>query len=57
MAYYEHVSNLRIIMENVEDNNLPEQAIALLKILEIGKVQIERGQVKTMEVVFEELER
>jgi hypothetical protein len=44
------------MMENVEGKNLPEQAIALLKILEIGKAQIEQGQVKTMEEVFEELD-
>jgi hypothetical protein len=44
-------------MENVEDKNLSEQAIALLKILEIGETQIEQGQLKTMEEVFEELEK
>ncbi|MDI1309993.1 MAG: hypothetical protein PSV17_11270 [Methylotenera sp.] len=44
-------------MEILEDKRLPEQTIALLKILQIGQSQIEQGQVKTMEVVFEELDK
>lgn len=41
--------------ESKEDKDLTEQAIALLKILEIGRAQIEQGEVKTMDEVFEEL--
>ncbi len=43
-------------MECEEDRKLPEQAVALLKILEIGAAQIKQGQVKPMDEVFEELD-
>lgn len=44
-------------MENTEENNLPNQAVALLKILELGQAQIANGQVMTMEEVFKELDK
>lgn len=43
-------------MENTENNYMSDQTIALIKILELGKKQIENGQVKTMEEVFNELD-
>jgi hypothetical protein len=43
-------------MENSVDNDTSLQTIALLKILELGQAQIENGQLKTMDEVFEELE-
>lgn len=44
-------------MENTEENYMPAQTIALIKLLELGKEQIENGQVKTMEEVFKELDK
>lgn len=44
-------------MENFEENYVPDQTAALLKILEFGQAQVVNGQIKTMEEVFEELDK
>lgn len=44
-------------MENTDENNLSEQGVALLKLLELGKAEIAKEQVKTMEEVFKELDK
>lgn len=44
-------------MENFEENYVPDQTTALLKILELGQAQIANGEVKTMEEVFEKFDK
>lgn len=45
-----------IIVQDVASYEQTQQTLALLKIIAIGRKQIEQGQVKTMSEVFSELE-
>ena len=45
-----------IIVQDVASYEQTQQTLALLKIIAIGKKQIEQGQVKPMSEVFKELE-
>lgn len=50
------MTSIRYLIDITENNYMSEQTTALIKLLELGKEQIENGHVKTMKEVFEELD-